>query len=244
MAWRSKLNRGLKKKFGRKRVKRNTRRIPMSRAMRPQIYLFKRRRTEVVELDTQTPPTGWNSFGNALYKQFVYKLTDLTNYSDFTNLFNQYKLAGVKCQFIFSNTQSAPVQHDSNPTYNPNAQIVMWLAPNPTGKQQTLSPTHFYNTSSATKRICLNGGKPVGVYRRNKQLTQILQAHPPAGGTPTTDYGFSNPKFISTSEPHTEHYGLNVLLERVDGNLMAGNSNNYQYMRIYYTYYVVCRQVE
>lgn len=213
----------------------------MAKPLKPKTYFFKRCFSEVVQLNTQSPPLGWSVTGNALYRQFVYKLSDLAQYTDFTNLFNQYKLTGVKIQLLFSNTQSGQVANTVSTApqvLHSNSQVIMWIAPNPTGVAQTVGPDEMLKISAHKKRLCLNGGKPITVYRKLKQLQETH------GGAGNTDFAFVNPRLISTSEPHTLHYGQNICLERADQGLFANNSTNYQSVRIIYTYYIMTRQVE
>ena len=224
--------------------RRRTYRRPMRMAkpLRPKIYYFKRMLSEVVQLNTQSPPAGWSATGTALHRQFVYKLSDLPDYSDFTNLFNQYKLTGCKIQLLFSNTESgavANVGNISNPqNMHSNAQVIMWIAPNPTGQATTVTPATMLTISSHKKRLCLNGGRPINVYKR---LHQLQETH---GGSGNTDFAYVRPRLISTNEPHTLHYGQSICLEKADQTLFSGSSHNYQSVRILYTYYIVCKQVE
>lgn len=215
--------------------------LTLAKPLKPKTYLFKRSFSEVVQLNTQTIPTGWEKTGNALYRQFVYKLSDLLDYSDFTNMFNQYKLTGVNIQMYFSNTESGSVANTISTApqvLHSNSQVIMWIAPNPTGQAGVIGPDAMLKIQSHKKRLCMNGGRPISVYRRLKQLTETH------GGTGNTDYRVSNPKFVSTNEPHTLHYGQSICLERADQQLFANNATNYQSVRMIYTYYIVCKQVE
>lgn len=237
-----------KKSYKRKSRPRNFRRRRISRPMkigkplRPKTYFFKRCLSETVQLNTQTIPSGWSSTGNALYRQFVYKLSDLIDYSDFTNMFNQYKLTGVNIQMFFSNTGSTPaanvVSTSAPQVINSNSQLLVWVAPNPTGQVSVVGPDAMLRIQSHKKMLALNGGRPLNIYKRLKQLSETH------GGTSNTDFQVVTPKFISTVEPHCLHYGQSICIERADQLLMANNASNYQYCRFIYTYYIQCKQVQ
>ncbi len=225
------------------RKRRNYRKRPvLAKAMRPAVYYFKRRYSEVVTLNTASPPLGWSASGNSLVRTFVFKLSDLLDYSDFTNMFNQYKLTGVKLEFIFSNTSSGPVGNtdsaSSVPAVQSNSQIMMWLCPNNTGDGQTVGPNEMLKISSSTKRACINGGRSIHTYQRLNQLGLVY------GGVGNDDHSMVKPRFISTSEPHALHYGQHCCLEKSDQTVFASDITNYQSVRILYTYYIHCRQVE
>jgi len=212
----------------------------LAKPMRPATYSFKRSYSEVVQLNSSNPPLGWSAVGNALHRQFVFKLSDLLDYTDFTNLFNQYKLTGVKVQFLFSNTQSSATQSLSTtvPSTYTNSQLILWIAPNPVGDSTTIGPTQMLKISSHKKRLCLNGGKPINMY---KKLTQLNEVH---GGGGNTDFAMIRPRWVGTYEPHTLHYGQNVCIEKADQGVFASSTTNYQAVRILYTYYIQTRQVE
>ncbi len=225
--------------------KRNYRRRPqirLAKSMRPAIYYFKRRYSEVVQLNTSSPPLGWSASGNSLVRTFVFKLSDLTDYSDFTNMFNQYKLTGVRIEFIFSNTSSGPVGNNDSassvPAAQSNSQIIMWMCPNNTGDGQTVGPEQMLKISSSTKRACINGGRTIRTYQRLNQLGLVY------GGVGNDDHSMTRPRFISTTEPHALHYGQHCCLEKSDQSEFASNTTNYQAVRIFYTYYIQCRMVE
>lgn len=229
-----------KKRMTRRPIRKRTYKPRLAKPMRPATYAFKRSYSEVVTLNTSSPPVGWSATGNALHRQFVFKLSDLVDYQDFTNLFNQYKLTGVKIQLLFSNTASSAVSSLSSsvPATNSNSQIIMWIAPNPVGDTTVIGPLQMLKISAHKKRLCLNGGKPITMYKKLNQLSEIH------GGGSNTDYAMVSPRWVGTYEPHSLHYGQNICLEKADQGVFAANATNYQSVRIIYTYYIKTRQVE
>lgn len=211
-----------------------------SKGLKQSVYLFKRRHTQIIELNTQTPPTGWDVQGNMLGRSMEYHLSDLWHNVDFTQLFGQYKITGVKTTFMFANTGSPMVAKSSSTPhlYSPNCQIIVWMNNHPQGQVPTLDREYFETQQSAKKRLGLNGGKPISCYTPLRQSNMVYRS-------PTdTDYTLMKPKWISTLEPETPHYGLNIAFERADGQLFANASANYQSVRIETTYYLAFRQVQ
>jgi len=52
------------------------------------------------------------------------------------------------------------------------------------------------------------------------------------------------PKFISTEQPDTPHWGYNMMLQRVDGSGFSDGHSNYQAVKILTTIYLECKKVE
>ena len=228
--------RNYRRRFARRRAPR------IGKPMRPATYAFKRSYSDLVQLNTATPPAGWTTVGNALYRQFEYKLSDLQDYGDFVGMFKQYKLTGVKLEFFFSNTVAGPTASDNDatpPQTFSNSQIIMWMAPSPSGDGVPLGPDNMMSIQSATKRYGINGGRSIKTYAKLKQHSQLSGAT----NIDTTDMGMVNPRFVSTLEPHTPHYGQNIVIEKVDQSQFANLQTNYQTCRIISTYYIVCRMV-
>lgn len=207
-------------------VKRRGRRSKLGKAskgMRQSTYLFKRSITAVTPLAVGALTDGWADAGdNGIYKQFVFNLNQLTGASqtDFTNLFKRYKIAGVKVELAFNATGSVI---SSVPQLNsstvPGGQLQVYTTPNRTGRARTalnpLTEAVLMNTQAKTKRLALNGGKPLKYYMRPTQLNQVY-----ASAT-NTDYGIQPAQYLSTGEPSAEHYGLEMYINRVDGQALS-----------------------
>ena len=214
-----------------------------SKGLKQSVYLFKRRVVDVIELNTQSPPPDWEAGAfNSLYTQQEFKLSDLREQTDFASLFLQYKITGVKTTFMFSQTTAGPVHHETSPqTTNSNAQVIVMYAPWMSGASTDPDANYMKDTQASKRRLGLNGGKPISLYTKCKQLSVLYRAGlAPAA---TFDYGSTKPKWISTQEQDTPHYGLNICFQRADRDLFANDSTNYQKCRIEHTYYVACKGV-
>lgn len=230
-----------------RRRRRRTKVGKASKGMRQSTYLFKRSITTVVPLAVGSLVDGWTDAGdNGIYKQFVFNLNQLTGASqtDFTNLFKRYKIAGVKVELAFNSTGSVI---SSVPQLNsstvPGGQLQVYTTPNRSGRARTilnpLTEGVLMNTQAKKKRMALNGGKPLKYYMRPTQLNQIY-----ASAT-NTDYGVQRAQYISTGEPGAEHYGLEMYINRVDGEaLSSGLEGTGQTMRQTTTFYLAFKGVE
>lgn len=227
-----------RKKVFRRRIKRKPKAI-VQRGLRPAIYPFKRSVSTVIGLNTSSPPTGWNVAGNNLYRNWGLTLGELDDHLDFVDLFKYYRLKGVRIQMYFSNTVSASEDGNNN---SPNSQIMMWLDTNLNGSNNADAgeETTYLNSQTAKKKLCLkSNGRPVDIYMPLRQQNQMY------GGTGgAIDYATVKPKWISTNEPTTPHYGLKMMLHRIDNQPFTSGINNSQYCKIIQTVYFQCKKVE
>lgn len=207
-------------------------------------YLFKRRKTQVVSLVDGSLPTGWTSSGdNGVYRQWEFTLGDVNDVTDFSKLFKQYKICGVKLELSFNSTNSAIIgtnQPGSNTTA-PGAQLQIYTIPNRIGHARTvldpLTEKVCLDTQACKKRLALNGGRPLKMYMRTNQLNQVFAS------TLNTDYTKQRPRYISTGETGTQHYGLEMYINRVDGQPLSTGMANNQSVRVTATYYIACKGV-
>lgn len=232
-----------KKKNYRKRYHRNKAKMGKpSKGLRQSVYLFKRRTVQVVNLNTQNPPEDWEvgSF-NSLYKQTTYSLDDIRDQTDFTNLFSMYKLSAVSLKFMFSNTGSVPTGTTNNISSPPqtysNSQILVMYAPWRAGSTEATDANYMRDCQASKRRLGLNGGKPIKMYMPLRQLTMVYRS------LTDTDYTSSKPRWISTAESSTPHYGVSICFQKADQGQFASDSTNYQSCRIEATYYIACKGV-
>lgn len=217
--------------------KRRTRPV-IQRGLRPAIYPFKRSQAVVIGLNTSSPPTGWNVNGNNLYRNWGLTLGELPDHTDFVNLFKYYRLKGVRIQLYFSNTSSPTEDGNNN---SPNQQIMMWIDTNKDGSNFAAAGVEntYLSSQTAKKKLCIRAnGRPIDIYMPLMQQAQMY------GGPSATDYTTQKPKWVSTSEATTPHYGLKMMLQRLDGQPFTSGINNSQYCKIIQTVYFQCKKVE
>lgn len=237
MAFRKKLPR-------RKLIKRKPRRksklnIPKTMFKGRRVVQFKRSIPSTIILNNASPPEDWTSIGNAatrtsaLVVNYSFALSELVDYTDFTNLFDSYRIKGVRMQGYFSNTQSSG---------DANTNLMLYYMTSDFGNQapSSLTEQFFLNRPTHKKKILLNanGGKVFDIYQPLKQLSELYAS------TTNTDYALVNPRFVSTAEPNTPHYGMYMRLQRIDGEAFSTSTTTYPALKIVYTYYLQCRGVQ
>lgn len=208
--------------------------------MRPRTYNFTRSFVETINLNSTTPPSGWTAVENGLTRSQPFQLSDLPDNAEFSALFAQYRLLAVKQEFYFCDTASVNVGPPAN---NPgNKQIMMYTSPNSVGaaNASTLTEGYFMQSQCVKKRLCLNAmARPIKVYTRLKQLSAVY-----SGELGNTDYAKRHPGFISTNETQTLHYGLDMRLQRVDGENFSTGGSIYPTVKIVTKVYLQTRQVK
>ena len=227
--------------------RRGTKIVRMPRPLRPRNYFFQRSFVENVVLNPAAVPADWQVVDNGYCRSQPFKLSDLPQYQEFTNMFAQYRILAVKQDYYFSdtvstNTGSAPTQTLGS------RQLMLYSVPNAQGTNNVANMTEgfFMQSQSAKKRLCLNTlGKPVGLYHKCKQLSRIF-----SGELGNQDFIKIKPKFVSTAETEAQHYGLDVRIQRVDNNAFSHGSSapqaDYAYptVKIITKLYIQCRQVK
>ncbi len=229
-----------------RRVRRRAR-VPRSIRGRPggqmQIYNFKRNISRIVNVGT--PGEGWllNTASTALYTTTAHALSDLTDNSDFKNLFRYFKINAVRVRIWNANTA---VTDNNYVGQFPNAQLMLrWMKNsdgNTTGadNQQTYMDSQIAKVQNLTKA----SGRPIDLFYKVKQSNMIYQ---PLSGVPPTStaYNLQKPKWIDTETgANAAHYGLNMLIQRCDNQGLSTGFTNQQALRFDYTYYIQCKGVQ
>lgn len=204
------------------------------------IHSFKQSFEQVIGLNTTAPPSGWSANGNNLYRSLVFKLTDIQQHGEFTDLFAMYKLKGVRMQMYFSNNSAESMETTAGgTTISPNQQMLVWTDRNTGTSAFTGTTDEMLNSQTAKKKLALRtDGRPLDIYMPVRVMNTIEQ-----------DSSFVRPApapkstWIGTDYPSVEHYGLNMMIQRVDGQTFTTSINNSQYARIIYTLYFSTKKV-
>lgn len=225
----------------RRTFKKRTRIVRMPRPMRPRTYNFVRSFVETVSLNSTTPPAGWLAVDQGLVRSQPFSLSMLPQYSEFQTLFAQYRIMAVKQEYYFSDNVSGSVVDGTN-VNSANKQIIMYTTPNAQGVNNAanLTENFFMQSQCCKKRLCLNTqARPVKVYTKLKQLSRIY-----SGELGNQDFIKVSPKFVSTTEAEAQHYGLDMRIQRVDGNNFSTGGSNYPSVKIITKMYMQTRQVK
>lgn len=196
------------------------------RRMMPSIYKFKRNVTQTIDLNN-IEGTGWDLMeASAMQKGISVALSSLSDYSQFTNLFEQYKLTGLRLQIIPSWNAIRGVGTQS--------QILCYIMKSRFGymvdnMQEVLAK------QAKRKFVAFRDGKPIDVYMKLNQLNETY------GTSLTTDYTIQRPKWLSTQEINTAHYGYDIVLQTVSGRAFTDQEMS---VKIFTTVYFSCRGVK
>ena len=101
---------------------------------------------------------------------------------------------------------------------------MLYSVPNQTGRPREVDLTEqeCLNTQSVSTRLLMNtNGTGVSMYIPLKQLRETYST------SLDTDYAVSTPKFISTDETNTPHYGPTLRIQSVSGGGNSGQKIKY-----------------
>lgn len=221
------------KRKGRQRKPTQGKYQPRPNKMRLRTYAFFRGRENL--LACESPNDGWvaSLVDNSVVKTFAFSLNELHNHTEFVNLYRQYKLnfAVIKMFPSYSSVVSSTSAVVSN-----NLIITMW--PNTDGKVLDASFQDSQLLEKQAKRqFMMPQNKPVTL---SMPLFQLRNTYGGAITNPV-DYAIQKPKYISTAENATPHYGINVHIRKVDGSAFVSNDARFLIKeKIYFT----ARQVQ
>lgn len=232
MARRFRPRRPQRRKRVAKRVARRGR-LAVPRGLRPSVHYFTRRTVESVNLlDSSTWPSFWGVpevavAGIAGVQSF--KLADVPDVTDFSNLFSQYKLMGVSQQMYVSATNT------DNSTAG-NRQCMFMYKANPTGQTPVLDEEYFLTSQTSKTRTLVHGsGRPV-------RLNIPLKIHSALyGGVVTTSYAPRQPTFLDMEDTTVPHFGFQFRFQPVYNG--AGDPMPSLYIKIITTYRIACKEV-
>jgi hypothetical protein len=134
---------------------------------------------------------------------------------------------------FFSQTGSSGDTESNNLS---NSQLLVRMAPNQSGIPEVLDNTYWQQTQAKKYKTALNGGRPIDIYMPLKQANLITSST----GSANT---MTAPKFIPCTTTNVVHYGINMSIERVDGQTFTQGVANYQYCKIITTLYFQTRSV-
>lgn len=195
------------------------------------IINFKRTWEDVITLNSLTPPTGWQSTGvtgdNGIVANYNINLNSIPNVANFTNLFDSYRIKGIRLQGYFSYTSTGEAT---------NGQTILYMCRDHLGQNPftTLTEDWFLERPRTKKRLIVNSvGKPsFDIFIPATQLGQVYAS------AVNTDYVQMKPRFISTTELDTPHYLCNLRLQKVNNAAWTtGTSNPYPTIKMYTTVY-------
>ena len=137
-----------------------------------------------------------------------FKLSRLPNYSEFTALFDAYKITGIKLRIIprYSNSDLNVLEGN---TYMPKPMYITADQDDITVGASWTEVDAMQNEATRIIPVISNNGSPVTMYLKVKPQT-VLQTNLGAGLSTATAGQFSG--WIDTVQPDVVHYGLKLLV--------------------------------
>lgn len=206
---------------------------------------FKRKRHEIISVGI--PEGGWllNSTSTGMYKTFDFRLDDLIDTADFTNLFRYYKINAVAVKMWPCNNFTGENAYTGQFS---NSQLIFRYDQNLdgislSGTNSFAGSQQYYQCSQTAKsrRIISANSTPITLYMKLRQSNMIYKA---LSGTSNTSYNTQRPRWVNTEEKGTAHYGMNCLIHRMSDEVLTTGFYNQQKLRIEYTYYISCKKVQ
>ena len=187
------------------------------------------------------PPAPWTSDTTGIYKSQAWNLNALgaTRVNQLKDMFAQYKIVAVKEDYYFGVTSStANVTATGDPPAADirvsNVQMMLYSAKTESGRAVTASEEYFLTRQNAKRRLCIsNSRRAVSLYNKTKQLSFVYNT------ALNTDYAITYPKYISTDEPTTAHYGSHVRIHSLNDTTKEPVR-----IKVITTYYMLFRQLK
>jgi len=160
------------------------------------------------------PNTYTNTFG------CVHNLSDVAIPGDFTNLFDRYKITGIKATFLYQITDAAAGGAPVMPT-------ILYA----TDYTDSDPPSYsLMRTKQNTKQRILTANRPFSIFYRPKKTVLTTSNFLSIPGT------YTNAGWCASSAPDIDHYGLKFSLN----NLYGTASTNSQ-LEIKFVYYLAMK---
>lgn len=196
--------------------------LAVAKGLRQQMIPFKRTVTQILDTDqTSNFPTDWGlSSGDitgyyALLGTQIFQFSQLPEHANIAALYKFYKIncVVVKLYPCYSNTVANGATSISNSASYQGQNIVVTYVKNQTGVG--LSSTidnDYWLTQQARKTKIITGTRPIVFKVYPKILNEVYAS------ITNTDYTLMKPKFISTTETSTPHFGLDMAFTFTDFN--------------------------
>jgi len=163
--------------------------------------------------DSMTNTIQW---GNS----FVFKLSSIVDQNDFVNLFDRYKIVGVKLKIMYQAESASAGGLGVLPIFNYAIDNDDAAIP---------SSLNTIMSKQRSKSVVLTANRPISIYVKPKVAVAVYQSL-------LTGYSSQSSQFINATYPDVQHYGLKTWIN----NFYAPGGANNQ-ITIQPTYYIACR---
>lgn len=207
----------------RKRVvaRRSSTRVPLYKSVRntwPVVHRF-RRQHQLTDID------GTNTSGQQIGFGLTFQVSDVINASEFSNLYDQFKLTGVKMRMwiMRDNSASASTTAVAQPAAF-RIPLMYYVVDHDTSTTPTTDELRQYANCRMWQ---FNNTRPFTLYIKPKMLTEVYRTNVTRSTVPTA------PRFISTDQIDTQHFGFRANLINMDDSSIR--------LRRELTYYFSCK---
>jgi len=151
----------------------------------------------------------------------LYKLSSVIDSTDFTNLYDKYKIVGVKLKIMYQANTASTGGNSVMPviTYCPDHDDAA-----------IPGSLNIVSTKAASRSRILTADKPVNIYIKPKVGVALYQGL-------FTGFGTGSNMFINASNPDVQHYGFKFW---VNNFYTPAGANNQ--ITIQPTYYIACKE--
>lgn len=181
----------------------------------PSVYPFTRTFEQLLALEAPVSFFHATLTDNLVVGHVEINLSELPGYAEFQTLFAQYKINALSLKV----TPSYQMDMAANPLLSGQTIICsIWKS------THGQAPTTAFTISDLLqiqkrKEFIMPRTRPMTHHMRLTQLGQVYGA-----GVTTTDYVKIKPRYISTTESSTPHYGLNFCFRAPDGAALTASS--------------------
>lgn len=173
-----------------------------------------KRTTQLANLATSSIAPG--------YRSYTFHLDQLPGVSDFTTLYDQYRINGVKLEFV---PQISGMDGNPNTTLYAMPNIHMVIDRDDTN---TLALTDMMQYTGYKRK---RGHLSCSVYFKPSVLTEVFRS------AVSTSYVPKTGQFIDMAAPNVPHYGVKVIVDQ-------GPGSGIQWAwTVFATYYFTCKNV-
>jgi hypothetical protein len=169
-------------------------RIPF---MKDPVYYFKRKIQHVFNPSQSDTIAPWTAANGGLVYSHNFRLADLPNYTDFTNLFESYKVMGVQLEFNCASTEIL----GGNRAAQGSTAVVLRAKPNNDCRYLSSSDTvtkWLQRTDVKRYNFPNNHKKPLRLYEQCKMSNNLTDSFPEVvkpGWIPTVNFNNKNFSF-------------------------------------------------
>lgn len=203
-------------------VARTRRLFRPARGLSQRIVPFKRTVSQIVDTDQIANLPANYSMSNfavtgysAVLGTQVFTLNQLPEYANLQNLYKFYKIncVVIKLYPCYNNTVPNGATSISNSASYQGQNIMVTYVQNQTGTGISTSiDNNYWMTQTGRKQRMLTGNRPITIKVYPKIQNEIYSS------LTNTDYSLMKPRFISTTEDSTPHYGLDMAFNFTDYN--------------------------